>query len=1524
MTDKKRVHAQPGLPPAEGLYDPQFEKDACGVGFVANMHGEKSHDIIERGLQILVNLTHRGATGADSETGDGAGILVQTPDKFLRKVSAKMGIELPAAGQYAAGFVFLPCSDDQSAQVKKMFEQIVAEEGQRFLGWREPGVHSDTIGDTAREVEPGMVQVLIGAGEGLDTAAFNRKLYVIRRRIEKAVLDSGLSEHRYFHIPSLSADILVYKGLFLAHQVKQYFDDLNDPDFVSALALVHQRYSTNTFPTWPLAQPFRYLAHNGEINTLRGNRNWMRARESMLSSDLFSEADMQSLLPIIDPLGSDSASLDNAIELLLLSGRSLPHVMMMLVPEAWTTDTQMTDEQKAFYEYHATIQEPWDGPAALAFTDGNLIGATLDRNGLRPARYVVTQSGLVVMGSEVGVQEFPPEEIAHKGRLQPGRMFIVDTKQKRIIEDEEIKSELTTAQPYGEWVKRNIIDLRDLPDPDEVQQPEHDTIMERQQVFGYTFEDTRLVLPPMVETSAEIIGSMGTDTPIAVLSNRSQLLYNYFKQLFAQVTNPPIDPIREEMVMALNGYVGQEQNLLAQELHDGHLVRLPYPVLTNAEFEKLRQIEYGDFTSAVIPMLFPVDAGEKGLRSALTELCKNAEQAVADGHELIILSDRGVSSDKAPIPSLLATAAVHHHLIRKGLRTKAGLVLESGEAREVSHFALLIGYGASAINPYLAFESLADLIREKVIDPEKFTLKKATANYIKAIEKGLYKIFSKMGISTCQSYHGAQIFEAVGLNAELVEEFFTGTPSRIGGIGLDAIARESLERHSRAYHVPHASRADLDAGGEYQYRRGGEYHLWNPESLSKLQHAVRENNPKTFEEYAEHINNQAKNLATLRGLFTFKPAGAPLSLDDVEPASEIVKRFATGAMSFGSISAEAHETLAVAMNRIGGKSNTGEGGEDPERFHPLPSGDSKRSSIKQVASGRFGVTTHYLVNADEIQIKMAQGAKPGEGGQLPGHKVSEIIAKTRHSTPGVTLISPPPHHDIYSIEDLAQLIYDLKNVNPRARISVKLVSLSGVGTVAAGVSKAKSDVVLISGHDGGTGASPMSSIKYAGTPWEIGLAETQQTLVKNNLRGRIVVQADGQMKTGRDVIVAALLGAEEYGFATAPLVTMGCIMMRKCHLNTCPVGIATQDPILRSKFTGAPEHVVNYFFFVAEEVRKYMAELGVRTLDELVGRSDLLEVNEAIDHWKARGLDFSNVLYRPQVAETIATRRVEDQDHPIHDILDRELIRRCEDALEHKHEVKLDLDVKNSDRTVGAMLSGEIALRHHAEGLPDNTITVNFKGSAGQSFGAFLVSGVTFNLSGDANDYVGKGLAGGRISVSVPSASSIVPEDNIIIGNTVLYGATSGEAYFNGKAGERFAVRNSGAHAVVEGVGDHGCEYMTGGSVVVLGKTGRNFAAGMSGGYAYVLDEDNGFNSRCNLGMVELEIPKQEDLHFIHAMLEKHVKWTGSPKAKRLLADWDAVQGKFVKVMPVEYRKVLERLAEERKHGGKAAEVVGS
>jgi len=1485
-----------------GLHNPDFAKGSCGVGFVANIKGAKSHSIIRQGLEILVNITHRGATGADPDTGDGAGILIQMPHEFFSREASKLGFTLPQPGDYAVGMVFLPREASQSKQCEAILEKFIAAEGESLLGWRDVPVDSTTIGKTAREVEPIIRQVFV-ARKSADPAAFERKLYVIRKQAENAVRASGLSQASYFHVTSLSHKTIVYKGLLLADQMETFYHDLSDETMVSALALVHQRYSTNTFPTWDLAHPFRFLAHNGEINTVRGNTNWMYARQESLASELFGD-DIKKLFPIVNPNVSDSAAFDNALELLVASGRSLPHAMMMMIPEAWSKNVEIDEEKRGFYEFHAAMMEPWDGPAAMAFTDGSVIGATLDRNGLRPARYVVTTNDLVVMASEVGVLEFAPQEIIKKGRLEPGKMFLVDLGQGRIIDDAELKADLCTRKPYRQWVEENKIELAKLPAPPGVHQPDHQTLLTRQTAFGYTAEDIRVLLTPMATNGEEPVGSMGSDTPLAVLSDRPQLPYNYFKQLFAQVTNPPIDPIREELVMSLTSYIGCHHNLLSESAKHCHLLEIPQPVLTNGELEQLRHVAVGDFKSTTLSITFKAAEGPAGMRKALDTICAEATQAIKDGYSILVLSDRAINAETAPIPSLLATSAVHHHLVREGTRGKVGLVIESGDCREVHHFALLIGYGAGAVNPYMAFETLTDLCAQQIL-PGENAEKTAHKNYIKAVGKGLLKIFSKMGISTLQSYQGAQIFEAVGLNRELVDRYFVGTPSRIGGIGVDVVAKEALQRHANAY--KDGSRRMLDLGGFYQWRRGGEYHVINPETIAKLQDSTRTSNYERYKEYAKLVNDQSKNMATLRGLFEFKAAG-PISIDEVEPAKEIVKRFVTGAMSYGSISKEVHETLAIAMNTLGGKSNTGEGGEDPERFL-----DNRRSAIKQVASGRFGVTAHYLVNADEIQIKMAQGAKPGEGGQLPGHKVNEIIAKVRHSTPGVTLISPPPHHDIYSIEDLAQLIHDLKNINPTARISVKLVAEVGVGTVAAGVSKAHADHVLISGFDGGTGASPLSSIKHAGLPWELGLAETQQVLVMNDLRGRIRVQTDGQMKTGRDVVVAALLGAEEYGFSTIPLIVEGCVMMRKCHLNTCPVGVATQDPELRKRFNGKPDYLVNYFFFVAEEARELMASLGFRTFDEMIGRVDMIDMRKAIDHWKAAGVDLSQILFKPQVPDTIKVRCLDKQDHGLDKALDNQLISLAKDALEQKKPVEINLPIKNVNRTVGTMISGEISRRYGAEGLPEDTIKCTFTGTAGQSFGAFACHGLTMILEGDANDYVGKGLSGGRIVVYPPKGSTFVPEENIIVGNTLLYGATQGEAYFRGVAGERFAVRNSGARAVVEGVGDHGCEYMTGGVVVVLGGTGRNFAAGMSGGVAFVLDEQMNFNHRCNMSMVDLEqVSEEEDKSILKDLIQKHYYYTGSKVAERVLNNWDELLPKFVMVMPTEYRKVLAKLKKEQ------------
>ena len=1500
----------PHYPPKQGLYDPQFEKDSCGVGFVANLDGTRTNHIVRQALEVLTNLRHRGACGCDPESGDGAGILLQIPHEFLTEKCGEAGILLPNLNEYGVGMVFLPPNPEHRRSCEEILETVVQEEGQRFLGWRDVPVDSSAIGTVAHQAEPFIRQMFVGKNPAIDQPQFERKLYVIRRRVTTRIEGSGMEDAHYFYISSLSSRTLIYKGQLMARQITTFYLDLSDTAIKSALALVHSRFSTNTFPSWRLAHPFRYLAHNGEINTLRGNRNWMRARTATLASDLYGD-DLQKLFPIVTETGSDSATIDNALEFLIQGGRSLPHAVMMLMPEAWSKDIRMDADKKGFYEYHACLTEPWDGPAAIAFTDGTRIGAVLDRNGLRPARYLVTKSKLVVMASEVGVLDVRADEVLYKGRLQPGKLFLVDTEQGRIVDDAELKASISRQKPYREWVEAHRIDLAQVPTPTEPAAVGGQSLLQLQQAFGYTVEDLRLLMAPMAKDGEEAVGSMGTDTPLAVLSNHSQLLYNYFKQLFAQVTNPPIDSIREEMVMSLESYIGSEGNLLSETPEHCRMLKLDCPVLTDAELTKIREISVGDFRAVTLPMTFPVAGKEDSLEWALEELCRKASESVQQGYSILILSDRSVDANHAPISSLLATSAVHHHLIREGTRTKVGIVVESGEAREVMHFVLLIGYGAGAINPYLAFKTLADMVRQNLFAPE-ITIEKAGKNYIKSINKAMLKIIAKMGISTIQSYRGAQIFEAIGLNSQLIEKYFTGTPSRVEGIGIEVLARESLSRHRKGFPDERISNPLLDVGGQYQWRREGEYHHFNPETVAKLQVATRQGSFKTFREYSELINNQSKNLCTLRGLLRFK-TGKPVPIEAVEPAKEIVKRFATGAMSFGSISKEAHENLAIAMNRIGGKSNTGEGGEDPGRYQRDPNGDWRRSAIKQVASARFGVTTEYLVNADDLQIKMAQGAKPGEGGQLPGHKVDTFIAKVRHSTPGVGLISPPPHHDIYSIEDLAQLIYDLKNANPQARISVKLVAEVGVGTIAAGVAKAHADVVLISGHDGGTGASPLTSIKHAGIPWELGLAETQQVLVLNDLRGRIVVQTDGQLKTGRDVAIAALLGAEEFGFSSAPLVASGCIMMRKCHLNTCPVGVATQDPVLRKKFSGKPEHVINFFFFVAEELREIMAELGFRRVSDMVGHSEMLDMQDAIEHWKARGLDFSNILHKPDVPKRIATHCVTTQDHGLENVLDRQLIEECRGAIGHQAQVDLNLPIQNSHRAVGTMLSGEIAKRYGNAGLPEDTIRIKFTGSAGQSFGAFLAHGVTLTLEGDANDYVGKGLSGGRMVIYPPRNSTFVAEENILIGNTVLYGATSGEAYFRGVAGERFAVRNSGAHAVVEGVGDHGCEYMTGGVAVVLGKTGRNFAAGMSGGIAFVLDEEGTFSSLCNKSMVELEpLVKAQDIELLRRLVENHHSLTESTLAERVLENWIAMLPKFVKVMPIDYRRVLEQMEREK------------
>jgi glutamate synthase domain-containing protein 2/glutamate synthase domain-containing protein 1/glutamate synthase domain-containing protein 3 len=1401
--------------------------------------------------------------------------------------------------------VFLPVDKHSRLQCEGVFERIAQAEGLRVLGWRDTPVNGDAIGREARASQPYIEQFFVARPDGLDEEKFERLLYLVRRRTENEMAASDIEGKDDFYVPSFSCRTIIYKGLMLAPQIEKFYFELANPLVTSALCLVHQRFSTNTFPSWKLAHPYRYVAHNGEINTIRGNISWMNARQSILDNPLHGEK-IKELFPVITPEGSDSGSLDNAVEFLFQSGRSLPHVMAMLIPEAWAGNPDMDEDKRAFYEYHASLMEPWDGPAAIAFTDGRIVGATLDRNGLRPGRYIVTKDDLVVLASEAGVLDVPAEDIRKKGRLQPGRMFLVDTVQKRIISDAEIKKSLAARQPYGDWLKEQQVSLDSLPEPSRVIASNPETLLRRQRAYGYSEEDLRLLLGPMGARGEEPVGSMGTDTPLACLSDRPQPLFNYFKQLFAQVTNPPIDPIREELVMSLISYIGTERNILDETPENCHTLKLPHPILSNRDLEKLRRVSSGDLLATTLPALFRAADGEVGLRHSLDDLSARAAHAVASGYTLLIISDRGVDPTYAPIPSLLAMAAVHNRLVKEKTRTQVALIIESGEPREVMHFALLIGYGASAINPYLAIETLHDLKRRGLL-PQSVSANHAEKNFIKAINKGLLKTFSKMGISTLQSYRGAQVFEAIGLDDNLIQTYFPRTASRIEGVGLDVLAREAQMKHSYAFQPLTDSETELVVGGHYQYREGGEYHLLNPATISKLQHAVRSNNPTTFQEYTDLLDQQNRTLCTLRGLLKLKYADTPIPIEEVEPAKEIVKRFTTGAMSFGSISKEAHETLAIAMNRLGGMSNTGEGGEDEARFTPDPNGDSRRSAVKQVASGRFGVTTNYLVNADELQIKMAQGAKPGEGGQLPGHKVDDVIARTRHSIPGVGLISPPPHHDIYSIEDLAQLIYDLKNVNPKARIAVKLVSEVGVGTVAAGVSKAHADVVLISGDNGGTGASPLSSIKHAGLPWELGLAETQQVLLLNDLRSRIKVQTDGKLQTGRDVVIAALLGAEEFGFATTPLITMGCIMMRKCHLNTCSVGIATQDPVLRARFTGQPEHVVNFFFFIAEQIREHMAKLGFRTMDEMVGRVDKIEASLADAHWKARGIDLSSILYAPTVPSRVARRKMQAQDHGLEQALDHALITKAAPALESKTPVTGSFAIRNVHRTVGGMLGGEIARRYGSAGLPDNTIHFKFEGSAGQSFGAFVPSGVTLELEGDSNDYLGKGLSGGRIIAYPPKTSFFLPEESILVGNVVLYGATSGEVFLNGIAGERFAVRNSGATAVVEGVGDHGCEYMTNGTVVVLGTTGRNFAAGMSGGRAFVFDDQGDFSTRrCNRASVDLEpLATEEDVVEVRALLERHCDYTGSPRAAWILEHWADAQSKFIKVFPHEYKRVL-------------------
>ncbi len=1541
---------------AQGLYDPQNEHDACGVGFIAHIKGQKSHSIVEQGLLILKNLDHRGAVGADPLMGDGAGILIQIPDQYYREEMAKQGVTLPPPGEYGVGMVFLPKEHASRIACEQEIERSVAAEGQVVLGWRDVPIDVDMpMSPTVREKEPVIRQIFIGRGpDVMVTDALERKLYVIRKSSGHAIQALNLLHGKEFFVPSMSARTVVYKGLLLADQVGVYYKDLQDPRCISALALVHQRFSTNTFPEWPLAHPYRLLAHNGEINTVKGNFNWMRAREGVMKSAVLGD-DLKKLFPLIYEGQSDTACFDNALELLVMAGYPIAQAMMMMIPEAWENHTLMDESRRAFYEYHAAMMEPWDGPAAMAFTDGRHIGGTLDRNGLRPARYLVTDDDLVVMASESGVLPIPDSKIVQKWRLQPGKMFLIDLDAGRIIDDKELKDTYASAKPYKQWIESVRIKLDDLT-VDAEKRADKATLLDRQQAFGYTQEDLKFLMAPMAVAGEEATGSMGNDSPLAVMSNKNKPLYNYFKQLFAQVTNPPIDPIREAMVMSLVSFIGPKPNLLdTNNINPPMRLEVAQPILDYKDITRLRNISAhtgGKFRSFELDICYPAAWGKEGVEARLASLCAQAVDAVKSGHNILIVSDRNIDKDSVAIPALLATSAIHQHLVSKGLRTSTGLIVETGSARETHHFALLAGYGAEAIHPYLAMDTLVDMAKGL---PGDLSAEKAIYNFQKAVGKGLMKVFSKMGISTYMSYCGAQIFEAIGLNKSLVEKYFRGTASNVEGIGVFEVAEEAMRLHKLAFGTDPVLANALDAGGEYAFRVRGEDHMWTPDSIAKLQHATRSNNFSTYKEYAQIINDQSKRHMTLRGLFEFKidPAKA-IPLDEVESAKEIVKRFATGAMSLGSISTEAHSTLAIAMNRIGGKSNTGEGGEDEARYRnelrgipikkgdtlasvigqdrverdiELLPGDSLRSKIKQVASGRFGVTTEYLTSADQIQIKMAQGAKPGEGGQLPGHKVSDYIAKLRFSVPGVGLISPPPHHDIYSIEDLAQLIHDLKNVNPKADISVKLVSEVGVGTVAAGVAKAKADHVVIAGHDGGTGASPLSSIKHAGSPWELGLAETQQTLVLNGLRGRIRVQTDGQIKTGRDVVIGALLGADEFGFATAPLVVEGCIMMRKCHLNTCPVGVATQDPVLRAKFQGKPEHVVNYFFFVAEEARQIMAQLGIRTFDELIGRADLLDKSKAIGHWKAKGLDFSKIFYIPETGDE-ARHHVATQDHGLDKALDHKLIAQAKPAIERGEKVSFISPIKNLNRTAGAMLSGEVAKKYGHEGLPDDTIHIQLQGTAGQSFGAFLAHGVTFDLVGEGNDYVGKGLSGGRIIVRPNTEFRGRAVDNIIIGNTVLYGAIAGEAFFNGVGGERFAVRNSGAVTVVEGTGDHGCEYMTGGTVVVLGSTGRNFAAGMSGGIAYVYDEDGSFAKKCNMAMVALEPvltaseqettvaksgwhsmtrggERQTDEAILKGLIERHFKHTGSTRARTLLDDWSNARAKFVKVFPTEYKRAL-------------------
>ncbi len=1507
-----------GMPHKQGLYDPENEKDSCGVGFIAHIKGQRSHQIIRDAGTALEAMEHRGACGCESNTGDGAGILTALPTEFLAKVAkADLGIELPAEGNYSAGLVFLPQIDSERAHCKQIVEQFISAQGQQLLGWREVPVDTDKadIGPSARATEPVIEMLFVGSAEGTQGDAFERQLYLIRKQAsQKLRTDEALEQHAMFYVCSLSSKVIIYKGQLTPEQVMLYFNDLSDPDYTSHLAMVHSRFSTNTFPSWDRAQPNRFMSHNGEINTMRGNKNWMRAREGVAQSDLFGD-DLQKVFPVVEPECSDSGTFDNILEFLLMTGRSLQEAVMMMVPEAWENHESMSEHKRAFYEFNSSKMEPWDGPASIVFTDGKYIGAVLDRNGLRPSRYYLTHDDHVIMASEVGVVPVDPINVKYKGRLQPGRMFLVDFEQGRLIPDQELKDTFSQQRPYGQWLKSQRIELEELGLDQEPHGFDADTLVSRMQAFGYTTETMQFMLLPMIREKRDPLGSMGNDSTLACLSDNSRMLYDYFKQLFAQVTNPPIDSIREEIVMSLQCYIGPEGNVTTVEETDCHRLLIKHPILSNEQLAAIRHIDHRGWRSKVIDTTWAKSEGNAGLVAALDRICAEAEQAITDDYQLIVLSDRNISADQIPLPSLLATGAIHHHLVRQAKRTRIGIVVETGEAREVHHHCLLIGYGADAINPYLAFESLWQARRDDLMETDMTDDDAIVSAYRKAVAKGILKVMAKMGISTLQSYKGAQIFEAVGIRDEVIERCFTGTASRIQGVSYDVIATECNRRHQIGYPLnTNQKQSGLPNPGEFHWRAEGERHMWDPQAIANIQTATRTNNFESYKQFAEHMNRDSRTRCSIKGLLTFKESDQSIPLDEVESAKDIVVRFCTGAMSFGSISAEAHESLAIAMNRLGGKSNTGEGGEDPARFNPMPNGDSKRSAIKQIASGRFGVTIWYLANADELQIKIAQGAKPGEGGELPGSKVDSNIARIRHSTPGVGLISPPPHHDIYSIEDLAQLIFDLKNSNPTARISVKLVSEVGVGTIASGVAKAHSDHILISGDGGGTGASPLTSIKHAGLPWELGIAETHQTLVMNDLRSRVTLQTDGGLKTGRDVVIAALLGAEEFGFSTAPLISLGCIMMRKCHLNTCPVGIATQDTELRKKFNGDPEYVVNYLFMVAEEAREIMAQLGFRSINEMIGRTDLLNADEAIKHWKADGLDLTGLLAEaPKPHPGVEVYKTIEQDHGLDSVIDNQLIEKASNALQTGNKISFEHDVINTDRAVGTILSYTLVKKWGAEMLPDDTIHIKFKGSAGQSFGAFLARGITMEIEGDANDYVGKGLSGGKVVVYPPEGSSFAAEDSIIVGNVVLYGATSGQAFFKGRAAERFCVRNSGANTVIEGVGDHACEYMTGGRVVILGPTGRNFAAGMSGGIAYVWDPDDQFEANCNPGMVELErLESDHDIDEVKGLIKLHFRNTGSQIGKKVLDDWAAAQSQFVKVMPTDYKRVLaERAAHD-------------